>query len=77
MTRQGNSRNMRLFSTNKTGITGVYWYKKGLKWQVRIRVDGYLHHLGYYHDFFEACCARKSAEIKYGFHKNHGSNRPL
>ena len=26
---------------------------------------------------FEACCARKSAENKYGFHKNHGTVRPL
>lgn len=26
----------------------------------------------FYHDFFEAVCARKSAERQYGFHINHG-----
>ena len=28
--------------------------------------------LKHFNDFFEACCARKSAEIKLDYHKNHG-----
>jgi len=30
-----------------------------------------LKYLGSYQDIFEAICARKSAEHKYGFHRNH------
>lgn len=29
-------------------------------------------YLGRFFDFFEACCVRKSAEIKLNYHKNHG-----
>ena len=32
--------------------------------------------LGCFKDKFEAICARKSAEFKYGFHMNHGINLP-
>ena len=29
---------------------------------------------GTFTDFFEACCARKSAEIQYGYSVTHGRN---
>lgn len=56
-----NQKNKSLSIRNKTGISGVSRHKKAGKWQAMIsRI-----HLGLYDDFFEACCARKSAENKY------------
>jgi len=45
------------------------------KYRVRIRDKGKEVHLGLYVDFFEACCARKSAESKYNYHPNHGRQK--
>lgn len=70
-----NQKNRRLASNNKTGISGVYLYKNGFKSQIKSNRKN--HHLGTFVDFFEACCARKSAENKFGFHSNHGSVRDL
>lgn len=46
---------------NTTGIAGVGWCNTFKKWYVRIGNK----RLGYYKDFFEACCARKSKENSY------------
>jgi len=37
-----------------------------------LKASGQTQHLGYHIDFFEACCARLSANVSYGFHENHG-----
>lgn len=62
---------------NTSGVTGVYWDKEAKKWLARIRVKGRLIHLGRFSDKNEAVAARKSAEVKYGYHENHGKARPL
>lgn len=72
-----NSKNQRKRSTNTTGCMGVCWVKQEEAWRSRINVNNVSSYLGYFTDFFEACCARKSAENKYGFHPNHGTIRPL
>lgn len=72
-----NNRNRRLQSNNKTGVCGVGWDKNNKKWQSHIRVEHKMIGLGRYNDFFEAICARKSSEVKYNFHINHGVIRPL
>jgi len=72
-----NNKNQRLYKTNKSGICGVCWYKKNSKWLVQIGMLNENIPLGYFDDFFEACCARKSAENKYEFHINHGTVRSL
>jgi hypothetical protein len=69
---QVNLKNSKLSKRNKSGITGVYWNKKTSKWEIAIGIKGKKSHLGCFGDFFEACCARKSAENKYGYHPNHG-----
>ena len=66
-----NMRNQKQYKTNTSGCTGVHWYKRRQQWVSQIRVSGRLKHLGYYKYWFDAVCARKSAEVQYGFHKNH------
>ena len=46
-------------------------------WQARIKVNGKTLSIGYYKDIVAASNARKAAEKKYGFHQNHGTERPL
>jgi len=77
VTRSENLKNARLHSNNSSGVVGVCWNKNAKKWMSHIMVDYNSIHLGYFGDWFEAICTRKSAEVKYGFHPNHGSNRPL
>jgi len=72
VTNAENGRNAKKSSRNKSGVTGVYWYKASRKWHSQIRVDNKQIHLGYFDDFDEAVAARKAADIKYNFHKNHG-----
>jgi hypothetical protein len=57
--------NQRVSRDNKSGITGVYKEKQTSSWKAYIRVKGSQITLGRFRDFFEACCARKSAEMKY------------
>jgi len=71
VTHQENHKNQKRPRTNTSGIMGVCLVQ-GNYWKARIKVDGKDIHLYYGKDFFEACCARKYAENKYGFHANHG-----
>ena len=67
-----NAQNQKRRNTNTSGVTGVSWCKRRNYWAARIKANGKNNHLGYYDDWFEAVCARKSANNKYGFHPNHG-----
>jgi len=67
-----NQRNASKRADNTSGITGVSWCNTYNKWFSSIKAGGRKKFIGRYDDFFEACCARKSAEKKYGFHPNHG-----
>ena len=71
-TTKENARNQPKRKSNTSGITGVCWDKKNNKWAASIKVDYIKIHLGRFANKFEAACARKSAEIKHGFHPNHG-----
>jgi len=68
-----NNKNRRLRTDNKSGHAGVSWHKPSSKWVSKISRES----LGYFDDWFEAVCARKSAEIKHGYHANNGTVRPL
>jgi hypothetical protein len=69
---QENLRNQKLSAANTSGVTGVAWDKAKRKWMAQVKVDYRNVHLGRYDDWFDAVCARKSANNRFGFHENHG-----
>lgn len=77
VSRAENLQNQRRYANNTSGVSGVSWRKDCQKWVAHIRVNHKRIHLGYFADKSEAISARKAAEIKYGFHANHGTERPL
>ena len=70
--RVGNMQNTKIYSTNTSNIMGVAFFKDRGRWRADININKKLTIIGQYRDFFEAVCARKSAENKYNFHPNHG-----
>jgi hypothetical protein len=66
-----NNKNMGLRRDNRTGLPGVSQHAKG-GWTASVFTGGKNTHIGYSKDFFEVVCMRKSAELSYGFHANHG-----
>lgn len=67
-----NHKNMKMNKRNTSGVHGVFWAKHAGKWRASIKIDDYNKHLGYFESIEDAAIARKSAEIEYGFHENHG-----
>lgn len=72
VTRQENGRNQKRYSTNTSGVTGVYWFKQTQKWVAQIIVNGKNIHLGYFDCFLAASMVRLKAEADFGFHPLHG-----
>lgn len=77
VTKAQNNKNRRLNENNKSGVSGVSKRKDRNAWRVTVGGVNGRNNVGDYKDFFEAVCARKSAENKMGYHKNHGQVRPL
>lgn len=71
-TDQENSKNQKRRYDNKTGTTGVYHTPSRDRWCAQIGLNGKHKHLGRFKTKSEAINARKRAEIKYGYHENHG-----
>ena len=70
-----NMKNKSRYSTNTTGYSGVTLQKNN-RYKARISVNGNWVHLGVYYTLEEAVDARREAEIKYGYHENHGREQP-
>jgi hypothetical protein len=70
-TRGENTKNRCIGRRNTSGVMGVNLVPSG-SWKVRIDKDKIKFDLGTHRDFFEAVCIRKSAEIRIGYHVNHG-----
>ena len=69
-----NKCNTRLRKDSTSGAKGIHWYKAYEKWQVKLTYNKKTINLGYFKDFFEACCVVASERNK--IHKefaNHGS----
>lgn len=69
---QNNTRNQTIRKNSPSGVTGVRYKANKDKWQARITVDGKEKHLGYFTSKDAAIAAREEANVRYGFHKNHG-----
>lgn len=67
-----NSRNQKRRSENTSGFTGVSLHKRTGKWVAMIKGAGRVRNLGYYATKEEAHAARLAANVKFGFHPNHG-----
>ena len=61
-------------SDNKSGFNGVSWHKAIGKWVAYISHEGKKIHLGSYRDIDAAIAARQVANIKHGYHMNHGKD---
>jgi hypothetical protein len=72
VTHRENAMNRRLSCNNKSGVIGVHYYASREQWQAQITVKGKKINLGRFDNFDDAVKSRKDAEIKYGFHENHG-----
>lgn len=73
---QENTKNKRKYQNNSSGVAGVHRWRE-TQWRAQITINKIKTHLGLYDDFFNAVCARKSAELKAQFHVNHGVERSL
>lgn len=71
---QDNLRNCKVSKRNKLGVTGVSFLdvKTDLPYIARIYAEGRNIILGRFKTLKKATKARKKADKKYGFHKNHG-----
>lgn len=74
-TQRENLKNQSVSSKNTTGVTGVHFSKTRKKYVAQIKVNRKIMHLGSYDTLEEAAAARREAELKYGFHSNHGEGR--
>lgn len=67
-----NGRNQSKHRHNTSGFTGVGWMSNCKKWRAEIRINNKTIYLGSFDDIEMAKKARREAEIKFGFHDNHG-----
>lgn len=67
-----NAKNNSKHKNNTSGFVGVNFRGDVGMWQARICVNGKRVNLGCFSSKIEAINARKNANVKYGYHKNHG-----
>lgn len=72
-----NRQNAQRYKNNKSGVTGVNWFKPAKLWQARIVVNGETIDLGYHKKLEDAIAARLEANRIYAFHINHGRSKPI
>ena len=79
VTQGDNNKNQSKRKDNSTGVTGVWIEsrRKTTKYVAEIMVNKVKKHLGTFDTLDAAKLARQDAEILYGFHINHGINKPL
>ncbi len=73
----GNRKNQGVTRRNSSGCVGVRWIARKGCWESKISSDRKHQWLGYFKSLLDAASSRKSAEIKNGFHPNHGMRPAL
>lgn len=72
-TKGQNAYNSKLSKANKSGVKGVFWYKRDSKWKVKLRVNGKSKDFGTYFDIDYAKFVADAMRYKYhGNFANHG-----
>lgn len=71
-THSENMHNKGKYKTNKSGHSGIHWYKKYCKWVATGTHDGAKKTIGYYESLEDAVQARKDWEVGKGFSQRHG-----
>ena len=66
-----NNKNAAVRKDSKTGVSGVTTVRSG-RYVAHIREGGRVRHLGTFDTLHEASEARRQAEVRFGFHPNHG-----
>lgn len=69
-----NALNCGIGKNSKTNAVGVTLHKPTNKYRAYIGVNRKQVHLGLFENIQDAITARAEANIKYGYHKNHGKN---
>jgi hypothetical protein len=72
VTRLENRRNSSMHGRNKSGTSGVDWFKPASLWRARIYDAGKEVNIGYFKSKEEAVAARLAAQPQYKYHENHG-----
>lgn len=72
VSREQNQRNMAMPKNNTSGFVGVTFDAENGKWVAQIHIAGKRKFLGRYYSIDEAVAARQGANIRFGFHRNHG-----
>ncbi|AFM76575.1 HNH endonuclease [Enterobacteria phage vB_EcoS_Rogue1] len=67
-----NMRNKSTYRNSKTGHHGVTIRPDSGKYRAKITINKKVINLGTFDSIDDAISARKDAEVKYGFHANHG-----
>jgi hypothetical protein len=67
-----NGKNAKRPARNTSGVVGVVWDSCNRKWRAQITVNQKNMHIGRYIDKADAIAARAAAEVRHGFHENHG-----
>lgn len=72
VTHAENQRNQKRRRNNRSGSPGVYQAKQSGRWIAWMRTRGEKIHIGSFSTFEDASTARREAELRAGFHLNHG-----
>jgi len=72
VTRAENLKNVMRRRSNSSGFNGVSWASDRGKWRAEIQANGTRVKLGSFDTLEEAIARRIDANLRYGFHPNHG-----
>ncbi len=72
---QENCKNFPMNKNNSSGENGVYWHARDNRWIAFIYIDGKKKHIGCFKNREDAASARTEANLKYGYHVNHGKKQ--